>query len=286
MAEHKSLNAQGLSRNIEPLMRSMVADPGMVMFASDLAAAEPGVTSQLSKDRNYYDASFGMIGKRPHYDGKVLKIDDLYLTVMSVSPIGADDMRKAFDELRVADTWGADAEGIKRALKGPRNIHKVLALALAYGLGPKGVVRTAKVKGYDLDPRVAKAFYESYWDLFSGVRDLGKRLEREFRRKGYLVNPFGYRLVPEADYKCLNAVIQSTVSGIMSALCAKFFAACPWAQYGIVLHDELIGQIPQGREDEARKLLEACALDLTEDLGWEIPIRVGWNTGRDLYSIK
>lgn len=286
MGKVPSLNAQGLSRNLKPLMTSIVADPGMVIFASDLAAAEPGVTSQMSGDRNYYDASFGMIGKQPYYDGDVLKIDDLYLTVMSVSPIGAADMRRAFVDLDIANRWLTHAEEIKKALKTPRQLHKVLALAIAYGLGPKGIIRTAKQAGFEITPQVAKAFYEAYWKLFSGVRGLGKRLELEFQRTGHLVNPFGFRLVPDAHYKCLNAMIQSTVSGIMFALNAKFFTVCPWAEYGTTLHDEVIGQIPIGREDETRKLLELCAADLTEDLGWTIPIRTGWNTGPTLYDIK
>lgn len=283
------LNVQGLARKDEGLMSCIVTDLGNEAVSCDLGAGEPTCTAFYSGDRNYYDACFGMVGKAPHYAGPVLKIDDIYLTTMSVSPIGAATIREVVNEKwnggTFAERWLEDPEFFtKKLLKKERQLHKILALGLSYSMGPRKLVKQAYDAGYSIDYRTAKEFYNAYWRLFARVKAFGDRLEGIYSQKGYLVNDFGYRLVPDQPYKCLNYFIQSTVSGIMHVLCEKFFTLCPWAEFLTVIHDEVIIEVPEGRLEAAKLLMRQAEESLNADLGWTVKVRVGWAHGRDWYA--
>jgi hypothetical protein len=286
------LNVQGLARRDEGLMRCIGPEPGMTVVSADLGSGEPTCTAHYSTDQNYYDATFGMVGKAPYYTPQgVLKIGDIYLTTMSVSPIGRDTMRQAFNEryggLTFAEKWLEDEEFFtKKLLKKERQLHKILALGLSYSMGPKKLVAQARNSGHALPYKTAKEFFTAYWTLFKDVKVLGERLQALFKRQGYLVNQFGYRLVPDADYKCLNYFIQSSVSGIMHVLCEKFFALAPWCRFITVIHDEIVFECPTDRLKEAKVLMQDAEKSLNEDLGWTVQVRVGWAEGRDWFEAK
>ncbi len=232
-----------------------------------------------------------MVGKNPHYNGEVLKIDDIYLTVMSVSPMGAKTMRDIYHSMygnkTFSEKWVESPEFFtKGLLKKERALHKTLTLGLGYSMGPKKLVKSAYNAGHVLSYRTAKDFYDAHWRLFSGVQSLGKKLEQAFARQGFLVNDFGYRLIPDSPYKCLNYYIQSSVSGIMHVLNEKFFSLCDFASYVTVIHDELIFEVPTERLPEAKVLMERAESSLNEDLGWSVRIRTGWAEGKDWYEAK
>jgi hypothetical protein len=285
------LNVQGLARRDLGLMRAIVPDEGYTVVSCDLGSGEPTCTAHYSQDKNYYDATFGMVGKDPYYDNEILKIDDIYLTVMSVSPIGRDRMAEVFegryDGLTFPEMWRKNPEFFtKGLLKKERALHKILTLGLGYSMGPRKLVKSASDAGHVLPLKLAKDFYLVYWALFSDVQSFGKRLERLFARQGYLVNDFGYRLTPDADYKCLNHYIQSSVSGIMHVLCEKFFALCPYARFITIIHDEVIMEIPTHLLAEAKGIMKDAELSLNADLGWSVSIRVGWAEGKNWYEAK
>src|SRR4051812_17991420 len=116
MREHR-LNVQGLARRDLGLMSCIMPDEGWITVSMDLSAGEPTVTSEFSRDENYHAACFGMVGKRPFYKNGILYLDDLYLMVCSVSPIGAKAMQDAWHAEwpagSFADQWLADSEVIK-----------------------------------------------------------------------------------------------------------------------------------------------------------------------------
>ncbi len=284
------LNVQGLSRRDPGLMSCILPNPGNIVVSADLSAGEPTIASHFSRDKNYYAATFGMVGKEPYYDGDVLMIDDIYLMVMSVSPIGKDVMRELFNTqfsgLSFAQQWVANADVIKGMIKDQRALHKILTLGLGYSMGPKKLVKSAYEKGHVLPLKTAQEFFKAYWTLFAGVKDLGNRLEQKFKRDGYLVNPFGYRLIPDPSYKALNYFIQSSVSGLMHVLCAKFFALCPYAEFVTVIHDELIIEVPEHKQEEAKQLFYQAVDSLNNDLNWSVKIRCGWVTGGNWFTAK
>ena len=127
------LNLQAISRRDAGLMQTLIAEPGHTFISCDLVGAEPAVTANFSRDKNYRWATVDGVGKAPFYKDGVLMIDDIYLATMAVSPLGRDKMRAGFDRdwggKTFAEQWLADPEVIKTEFKKDRQIHKALCLS-------------------------------------------------------------------------------------------------------------------------------------------------------------
>ncbi len=289
MAREARLNVQGLARRDAGLMRTILPEPGYTTVSIDLASGEPTVTGHFSMDPNYLYATYHGVGLAPYWEGGVLKIDDIYIMVMSVSPIGASHVKDAWSKQWPAgsfsDQWLADAEIIKKALGEQRKIHKILALGLGYGMGPAKMVKQMYESGYKLDLKTAKAFKDAYWRLFKGVRRLADLLSLQVEKEGQLINPFGYRLVPDKQ-KAYNYFIQSSVSGIMHVLCAKLFAIAPYSLFSTVIHDEIVCDVPTERLEEFRQHLKIATDSLNDDLQWGVKIRTGFAFGPSWFEAK
>lgn len=286
------LNVQALGRREQGLMENMLPDDGCELASIDLSAGEPTVTAHYSQDENYFNACFNMVGKAPYFDKQgILQIDDIYLMGASVSPTGKDEIRAAFvasyDGLTFAEQWLKDPEVIKARLKKCRAFHKIMMLAVGYGQKPRGMVQHAYDSGLFLKQDAAQEFFKAYWyTLFPGVRALSERLQATFRRRGYLVNEFGYRMVPERESLCFNYQIQSSVSGIMKVYEEKLFAAAPYAEYKGTIHDEVIPQYPTPRREDMRLAAQRATDSLNKDLNWTVNIRTGFVTGSNFFEAK
>ena len=293
------LNPQGLARKDKPLMRAVMAPPGETLVSCDLASGEPTCTTHYSGDKNYADATFNMVGKAPFYNPEgVLKIDNLYLTVMSVSPMGKALMRELFATKYGDDSfsslWERNAshggspfqDYIKDQIKPQYAFHKIGTLGMGYAMGPKKFQNAAYDAGHVITFAQAKDFYVNYWTLFKGIKKFANVCANNFKARGFLVNEFGYRLMPDKEYKAFNYWIQSTVSGIMHVLCAKFFALAPYCRFLLVIHDEVIFSCPTGRLEEARLAMKQAEASLNRNLNWRVNMRVGWATGLNLYDAK
>ena len=280
------LNAQGMSRRNSSQQRCIMADPGHTFVFTDLVAAEPTVTAHYSKDPNYLAATLTMVGKTPYYtDSGRLVIDDIYLMVASQFPRWARDIREAFEKdyngVKGYDQWVLDPESIaKRVLKVIRNQAKVICLALAYGLGAKKMVHIAMQSGFTMSISEARAFKKLYWETFPLVDRLGKKLITQHKIAGFITNAFGFCLRPTSDYKVLNALIQSSVSGIVDVFCDLFFKKVKGARYITVIHDEVVFMVKDKYLKEVKEDFDRCVGKLNETLGWSVPIRFGWETSK------
>lgn len=286
------LNIQGMSRK-EPLVMSRIESDLSHCFVSvDLTSGEPSITAHFSSDPYYRAAVLDMINKTPYYDSQgVLLIDDIYLMVMSVSPMGKDRIKHAFYEekfegLSFKESWSKNPEIIKKILKKERDFHKILTLGIGYSMGAVKMVESAFEAGYTLSLEHAKLFVKAYWKLFKGVKSLSRKLENIYKTQGDLINPFGYRLVPDKTYKAFNYFIQSGVSGLINVLCIKFFSYCTEARFITVIHDEIIFQIPIDKKEECKEKFKKALDSLNEDLEWSVAIKTGWKEGVNFYEAK
>lgn len=283
------LNVQGLARREPLLMTTMVASENNTFVSIDLAAGEPTVSTHFSQDEMYKYATFDGVDKAPFYRDGRLYIDDIYLMVMSVSPIGHVKMQETFDAVwpagTFADQWLADPEVIKKKLKTERQVHKMLALALGYGCGPKKMVKQCYEAGYELSFKDAKTFHRAYWQLFSGLKRFSDRCAREVETNGVIINPFGYRGKCE-PHKAFNFFIQSSVSGIMHVYLAELAELAPYMHLVTIIHDELLVEVPKVRLEEFRKHKEEATMNLNKYLGWTVAIRTGFAVGDSLYEAK
>jgi DNA polymerase I-like protein with 3'-5' exonuclease and polymerase domains len=286
------LNVQGLSRKCESLMSCLLPDKGNSVVSIDLSSGEPTVVAQYSKDKNYCEANFGMLGKRPFYDGNgTLQISDVYFMTASVSPTASNLMREAFsrkwDGLTFSDMWVKDEERIKSELKKSiRDGHKTGCLMILYGAGPATIVDSMFKAGYDITLKQGQQFYSTYFKTFPGIKRLAKALFRKQDREGRLQTEFGYCVYPDAEHKTLNYFIQASVSGIMHALNSKFFELCDFAHFITVIHDELLVEIPTHRLDEAHELWNQAVDWLNNRLNWTVKIRTGWKVGDSWFTAK
>lgn len=287
------LNPQGLARKDKPLMSSIQPDAGDVFISCDLSSGEPTCTSHYSQDKNYYDCTFGMVGKSPFYNpANVLKIDNIYLSVMSVSPMGSRLARELFEtryeSATFAERWLEPAfqDRIKSQVKKEYAFHKIGTLGMSYGMGPRKFQNAAYDAGYIISFPEAKKFFQAYWQLFSGVRLFADKCAAAFKLKGSLVNDFGYRLIPDKEFKAFNYFIQSSVSGIMHVLAADFFARAPFCTFLLVIHDEVIFSCPEERVEEARLAMSQAEEALNSMLKWRVRVRVGFKVGNNLYEAK
>jgi DNA polymerase I-like protein with 3'-5' exonuclease and polymerase domains len=249
------------------------------------------VTTHFSQDPYYYAANFGMVGKAPYYEEAtgVLMLDDIYLMAASVSPLAKDVMKEAFNTSwngkNFVEQWLENPDVIKDALKATvRALHKILVLGISYSMGPKKMVKTAYEAGYTLSKKDATAFYNAYWDLFKRVRMLDNVLKSRFKKQGYLVNPFGYRLTPDSDHKVLNQFIQSSVSGIMHALAMFHQELFPPDIFVTCIHDEVIYETPEHLVEESKAAWQQAVNKLNEQLKWSVNIRSGYKVGANWYT--
>lgn len=285
------LNVQGLARRDKGLMSCILDQPGHTTVSIDLSAGEPTVTAHFTGDANYKYATFDGVGKAPHYVDSLLMVDDVYIMTASQSPIGSEKIKDAFYNKKFggrtfAEQWLVDSEVVKSALKETRTVHKILALALSYGMGPKKMVTSMYEKGYHLSFKDAKLFYDIYWNnTFPGIKRFSETMTARVMHAGYVVNPFGYRLTPEPR-NAFNAFIQSSVSGIMHVYTIKLFTAAPWARFITCIHDELLVSVPTERLEEFKHLRQLACDSLNDDLRWTTKVRVGWATGLNWYDAK
>jgi len=270
-------------------MRCIVFDSGTTGVSIDLSSGEPTVTSHFSQDKNYKYACFDGVGQKPFYQGNTLMIDDIYLMTMSRSPVGKEKMLELFNTtfkgVSFQEQWLVDSDMLKGIVKPERNLHKMLALALGYGMGPKKMVKQCYDKGHTLSFKHAKEFYNEYWDLFESVRKLERGLARRVKERGWIVNPFGYRLVPE-PHKAFNYFIQSSVSGIMHLYGLYLFELAPYAKFITCIHDEFLVQVPDDYLDQFRIDSAAATQKLNDKIKWTVNIRTGFQAGKDWYEAK
>lgn len=285
------LNVQGLARRDKGLMACILSDKDMETVSIDLSAGEPTCTAHYSQDPKYNYACFDGVGKEPFFNKEgILMIDDIYLMSMSASPEGRPVLQDAFyntyDGKTFVERWMEDPDYIaKGVLKEYRPNYKWKCLGLGYGMGPKKLVKQAYDQGEILTLQSARMFYKAYWDLFAGVRLLANRLQYRVEKQGFLINQFGYRLVPE-PHKAFNYWIQSSVSGIMHVYRMKLAHAAPWARFITCIHDEFLYDVPVERLEEFKRIKDLACDSLNDDLQWRTKIRTGWATGKNWYDAK
>jgi DNA polymerase I-like protein with 3'-5' exonuclease and polymerase domains len=283
------LNQQGLSRKSKPLMRCFVAREGYIFVSSDGAAMEPTVTSEYTRDKNYKYCTYDGIGKDPYYEDDVLYIDDIYLMVLTILPFGRDLMRemfaKTYDGKTFAQQWAEDRSVIINEIKKQRTLAKIIVLGLSYGLQSKNLRKTLAEAGTTVPMKVAEEIFTQYWKLFSGIKGFANRLRNEVEVYGYLINPFGFRMRPD-PYKSFNALIQSSVNGVIYLYLKAVTEVAPYAEFVTIIHDEILFQIPVDKQDDFREKISKATDQVNNELGWTVPMRFGCAFGETLYEAK
>lgn len=286
------LNQQGLSRRSKSFMSCLLASPGHKIISCDVSSGEPSVIANYSQDPNYMQAVHGMVGKTPYYnEDHRLIIDDPYITTASVFPLWAkivfDAFNSTYEGKRFCDMWVEDqSKVLVGPLKDTRIISKSNSLGILYGMGPKKMVEQIAGAGLELTLKQAKDFRELFYRIYPNIKKLSNKLETLNNYQGFIQNEFGYVVYPSKPHKVLNAVIQSTVSGIIAFLVKLFIEPNPWIKFISIIHDEILFEVEEYRINEARKTFYTSVDTLNKELNWTIPLRFGWVEGSNFYEAK
>lgn len=203
----------------------------------------------------------------------------------SVCPVFSSEVKKVFGKKENCELWLTDPDAVKDKLKYVRKHCKTWVLAFSYGLGPKKLRIQAYESGIDLTEQDCRDAYMAFWDLFKRIRAFANKLTQLVEKQGYLINPCGFRITP-ASFKAYNALVQSTVSGVMNRFCSLVTELAPWAIFITIIHDEVIYEIPDARLEEFKRVRNLATDRLNDDLRWDVKFRFGWATGANFFEAK
>lgn len=264
-------------------LECFIPRPGHIWVDCDVNALEQVVLAELSGDPSLLKL-YGP-GASPN---------DVYLFVGSQFP--GEIGRK----IRAAgyDPDNPTPDGIKNAkkqCKNERSIAKVVVLASSYGAGANKIHRTLRLSGVNISEEAVQEIHRSYWEIFSGVRKYGRRLESEWRsRGGWVLNGVGRPVGVAEEYKkdIVNRVVQSTGHDILVKYIRILSTTLderniPWQPIVIDFHDESLIEVPEIHGDTVKQLMEEHVYArLNTELGGLIPLRGSAVIARNLADVK
>ncbi len=147
-----------------------------------------------------------------------------------------------------------------------RQLGKMARHALNYGMGWKrfleAVNSDADLTGVSISARDAKAIVEAYHAANPALTQWWRKVEGEVRSKGFLVNPFGRKLI-FVDQNDTNSAIaflpQSTIADHLNALLVWTFDTLDQKVLTVLLqiHDAILAQAPAAQWMQAARALKA-----------------------------
>jgi DNA polymerase-1 len=171
---------------------------------------------------------------------------------------------------------------------------KTVNFATLYGQGPFSLAKRLGISREE-----AKAFIDTYFERFQGVRDFLDAQVESAKELGYVETLLGRRrYVPElksgnwnlrqfGERVAQNTPIQGTAADLMKKAMIDVHrtldAADTSATILLQVHDELLLEVPEEELDEAREIVVSCmegALDL------DVPLVAEWGVGADWYECK
>lgn len=247
-----NLNMQQVPGDLHKLF---VADDRHVLITRDLSAIEPTVLAYYSED--------------PQLCKLMIERGDFHST-------NAHSMFNL--ECEVSE--------VKKLYPKYRQVSKTVGLAVLYGAGANQVHRTLLQNGlHNFTLADAKAIVYRIRDLYAGVWNFKKELDSEMERGSIIYNLMGRPLriqdPQDAYMKSLNTLIQSSASDLLQDAAYKLKI---WYGYQplLLVHDEVVFQIPEAEAAEAAKVIETVmtATELNTKFGL-IPIKVEGKQSRE-----
>lgn len=314
----KSLNLLAMNRRSEEAMSPIEADEGYTFVSNDLNGAEPNFMLGYSNDpmlEFFLKKSFGI---KPFWQKDVLMTDSMYITFASSSKLGDVVVKEAFANwkkisvgiaenhysrhkaltpelqqimdaggLDFPDCWVLDSDIAKHYFDSLKieyyRAWKQQTLALFYGEGASTLRMNCHKQGIFVNEKEAQSIVKAFWKMFKDLNKFQKILQKIMRSSPCMTNPFGFRLNTQ-EYKVLNAYIQSSVSGFVSQLLALMDELAPWAIFVMIIHDELVYMVPEGREEDYKEALNKALQVLNNLLDFKYPIEMGAKFGKNFYT--
>jgi len=173
--------------------------------------------------------------------------------------------------------------------KDQRRIAKAINFGLIFGQGPQGLSMAADISFAD-----AKKFIETYFEVYSGIKEYMEQTKALAHRLGYVETFFGRRrYIPEihsmmhqvraaAERMAINMPVQGTDADVMKlamiAIHKKLHSISPRVKMLLQVHDELVFEVPESEATSVAKILKDI-MENVEKVG--VPIVVDVKMGKN-----
>jgi len=175
-----------------------------------------------------------------------------------------------------------------------RSRAKTINFATIYGQGAHALSRQLKVEHAE-----AKAFIETYFERFAGVRNWLDTSVEQARARGYVETIFRRRrYIPEildrnfntrafGERLAQNSPIQGSAADLIKVAMIRIHAALEHsaltARMLLQVHDELVFEAPPNEEAQLRQLVER---EMTTAIALDVPLVVDIGTGKNWLEAK
>jgi DNA polymerase-1 len=171
---------------------------------------------------------------------------------------------------------------------------KAINFGIIYGISAFGLAKNTGV-----DRGTAADFIKTYFEKFPGIRAYMDATKAEAKDRGYVSTLFGRKChIPGirernpqrrafAERQAINAPIQGTAADIMRRAMTRMpdaIQAVDGARMLLQVHDELVFEVPEGREDalitavkQAMEHAHEPAIDLSVPIDVEAQAAKNWN---------
>lgn len=164
----------------------------------------------------------------------------------------------------------------------------------AYGAGVGKLAATLELSGIYLTYEEVQTIHQTYWDVFSGVKDYSNKLYTEWRQRGgYIINGLGRPIAVAKDMTkdILNRCIQSTGHDILTTylviLCNMLDNNnIDWKPIILDFHDASTVEVPEADGPRVMEIFLEALAELNRRLGGSIPLRGVPVMGYSLADVK
>ncbi len=240
------------------IRRAFVAGPGRLLLVADYSQIELRILAHIADEQALI--------------GAFARGEDIHrataATVFNVAPeLVTAEQRRAAKTINFGILYGMSAFGLSQALKIPT--------------------------------READRFITAYLDQFPGVRRYVEETQQSAEREGKVETLYGrVRFLPDIQSKnralrenarrmAINARIQGTAADLlkkaMIEVDCRLRADQPDARLLLTVHDELVLEVPEGKEEAVAALVKKGMEEVAE-LAVPLVVDVGW--GRSWYEAK
>lgn len=166
-----------------------------------------------------------------------------------------------------------------------RRLAKAINFGITFGMGANGLSKYARTSyNVDLSPRQAQGHLNLFFEVFPGVRRWQFKASSSAREAGYILTAMGRRIaLPKtgAWTRSLNYPVQGTAAEGLKHALILLHQALPSVNGKLVciVHDEIVIEVPQDREQEAKAVLQTAMIDGMRHVLGDVPVEVDMRSG-------
>jgi DNA polymerase I-like protein with 3'-5' exonuclease and polymerase domains len=247
-------------------LSALKARPGHKLVQFDLAAIEPRIVTEFSRDPTMMNLY-----------GPNAKQNDIYLYNGAHISLFSDEIRKTYDP---ANPTPESIAATKKRCKRLRDFNKSITLASGYGCGVHKLRSILITGGFPVTEAEAKQIHTDYWKLYAGIKVFGAELECLWAANGgWFPNVSGRPICVPFDllHDSVNRFAQSSGHDVLVFFIGhtqrlrqeRGVEMYPWI---VDFHDEQIWEVPEAQVDAAKQVMIDALTAVNAELAMGVQI--------------